>query len=155
MIIFLNLWNVNLDCGDGVLGHCSGYFSWTRWWLLSRVKFHPIFYFPCLLQYPEGLKKYNYIPNFVIRGLHYDVQKVCSCSLHFLLVLIGVWSWSLLFSGFADENRCFSLHPTGNSLQVRSILKNYVRFGLSSLFEHRVYYFMYVFFFCHSVFFLY
>ncbi|KAK2838476.1 hypothetical protein Q7C36_013290 [Tachysurus vachellii] len=26
-------------------------------------------------RYPEGLKKYNYIPNFVIRGLHYDVQK--------------------------------------------------------------------------------
>ncbi|TSQ92616.1 5'-nucleotidase domain-containing protein 3 [Bagarius yarrelli] len=26
-------------------------------------------------RYPEGLKDYNYIPNFVIRGLHYDVQK--------------------------------------------------------------------------------
>ncbi|KAI7812020.1 putative 5'apos-nucleotidase domain-containing protein 3, partial [Triplophysa rosa] len=26
-------------------------------------------------RYPEGLRKYEYIPNFVIRGLHYDVQK--------------------------------------------------------------------------------
>ncbi|KAI5616198.1 5'-nucleotidase domain-containing protein 3 [Silurus asotus] len=26
-------------------------------------------------RYPEGLKTYNYIPNFVVRGLHYDVQK--------------------------------------------------------------------------------
>ncbi|KAF4095087.1 5'-nucleotidase domain-containing protein 3 [Onychostoma macrolepis] len=26
-------------------------------------------------RYPEGLKEYDYIPNFVIRGLHYDVQK--------------------------------------------------------------------------------
>uniref|UniRef100_A0A8D0CHS4 5'-nucleotidase domain containing 3 n=1 Tax=Scleropages formosus TaxID=113540 RepID=A0A8D0CHS4_SCLFO len=31
--------------------------------------------FSFLLQYPEGLKEYDYIPNFVIRGLHYDVQK--------------------------------------------------------------------------------
>lgn len=28
------------------------------------------------LQYPEGLREYEYIPNFVVRGLHYDVQKV-------------------------------------------------------------------------------
>uniref|UniRef100_A0A3B3T8F6 5'-nucleotidase domain containing 3 n=1 Tax=Paramormyrops kingsleyae TaxID=1676925 RepID=A0A3B3T8F6_9TELE len=27
-------------------------------------------------RYPEGLKEYDYIPEFVIRGLHYDVQKV-------------------------------------------------------------------------------
>ncbi|XP_076877791.1 5'-nucleotidase domain-containing protein 3 [Brachyhypopomus gauderio] len=26
-------------------------------------------------RYPEGLKEYEYIPDFVIRGLHYDVQK--------------------------------------------------------------------------------
>ncbi|XP_051545231.1 5'-nucleotidase domain-containing protein 3-like [Myxocyprinus asiaticus] len=26
-------------------------------------------------RYPEGLREYEYIPNFVIRGLHYDVQK--------------------------------------------------------------------------------
>lgn len=26
-------------------------------------------------RYPEELKNYNYIPNFVVRGLHYDVQK--------------------------------------------------------------------------------
>ncbi|XP_051548500.1 5'-nucleotidase domain-containing protein 3 isoform X2 [Myxocyprinus asiaticus] len=26
-------------------------------------------------RYPEGLREYGYIPNFVIRGLHYDVQK--------------------------------------------------------------------------------
>uniref|UniRef100_A0A9J8A6U9 5'-nucleotidase domain containing 3 n=1 Tax=Cyprinus carpio carpio TaxID=630221 RepID=A0A9J8A6U9_CYPCA len=26
-------------------------------------------------RYPEGLKEYDYMPNFVIRGLHYDVQK--------------------------------------------------------------------------------
>ncbi|KAF5904032.1 5'-nucleotidase domain-containing protein 3, partial [Clarias magur] len=26
-------------------------------------------------RYPEGLKNYNYIPDFVVRGLHYDVQK--------------------------------------------------------------------------------
>ncbi|CAM4734572.1 hypothetical protein PO909_021591 [Leuciscus waleckii] len=26
-------------------------------------------------RYPEGLREYDYIPNFVIRGLHYDVQK--------------------------------------------------------------------------------
>lgn len=39
-----------------------------------------------LFQYPEGLREYEYIPNFVVRGLHYDVQKVrgltfllCSC----------------------------------------------------------------------------
>jgi len=34
----------------------------------------------CLLcipmQYPEGLREYEYIPNFAVRGLHYDVQKV-------------------------------------------------------------------------------
>lgn len=29
-----------------------------------------------LFQYPEGLREYEYIPNFVVRGLHYDVQKV-------------------------------------------------------------------------------
>lgn len=28
------------------------------------------------LQYPEALRKYEYIPNFAVRGLHYDVQKV-------------------------------------------------------------------------------
>ncbi|KAG9340038.1 hypothetical protein JZ751_022149 [Albula glossodonta] len=26
-------------------------------------------------RYPEGLREYEYIPDFVIRGLHYDVQK--------------------------------------------------------------------------------
>uniref|UniRef100_A0AAR2IGN8 5'-nucleotidase domain containing 3 n=1 Tax=Pygocentrus nattereri TaxID=42514 RepID=A0AAR2IGN8_PYGNA len=26
-------------------------------------------------RYPEGLKEYEYIPDFVVRGLHYDVQK--------------------------------------------------------------------------------
>uniref|UniRef100_A0A8C0IT81 5'-nucleotidase domain containing 2 n=1 Tax=Chelonoidis abingdonii TaxID=106734 RepID=A0A8C0IT81_CHEAB len=26
-------------------------------------------------KYPEGLKKYDYLPGFAIRGLHYDVQK--------------------------------------------------------------------------------
>ncbi|XP_075689896.1 5'-nucleotidase domain-containing protein 2 isoform X2 [Rhinoderma darwinii] len=26
-------------------------------------------------KYPEGIKKYDYIPNFAIRGLHYDIQK--------------------------------------------------------------------------------
>uniref|UniRef100_A0A3Q1B0F0 5'-nucleotidase domain containing 3 n=1 Tax=Amphiprion ocellaris TaxID=80972 RepID=A0A3Q1B0F0_AMPOC len=26
-------------------------------------------------RYPEGLRKYEYIPNFAVRGLHYDVQK--------------------------------------------------------------------------------
>nr|XP_009925015.1 PREDICTED: 5'-nucleotidase domain-containing protein 3-like [Haliaeetus albicilla] len=26
-------------------------------------------------KYPEGLGKYDYIPGFAIRGLHYDVQK--------------------------------------------------------------------------------
>ncbi|KAM4610319.1 5'-nucleotidase domain-containing protein 2 [Polymixia lowei] len=26
-------------------------------------------------KYPEGIQKYNYIPNFVARGLHYDIQK--------------------------------------------------------------------------------
>uniref|UniRef100_A0A674CZ63 5'-nucleotidase domain containing 3 n=1 Tax=Salmo trutta TaxID=8032 RepID=A0A674CZ63_SALTR len=26
-------------------------------------------------RYPEGLREYEYIPNFVVRGLHYDVQK--------------------------------------------------------------------------------
>ncbi|XP_030588314.1 5'-nucleotidase domain-containing protein 3 isoform X1 [Archocentrus centrarchus] len=27
------------------------------------------------LKYPEGLRKYEYIPDFAVRGLHYDVQK--------------------------------------------------------------------------------
>uniref|UniRef100_A0A3Q2CP00 5'-nucleotidase domain containing 3 n=1 Tax=Cyprinodon variegatus TaxID=28743 RepID=A0A3Q2CP00_CYPVA len=27
-------------------------------------------------RYPEGLRKYEYIPDFAVRGLHYDVQKV-------------------------------------------------------------------------------
>uniref|UniRef100_A0A8C3G2I9 5'-nucleotidase domain containing 2 n=1 Tax=Cyclopterus lumpus TaxID=8103 RepID=A0A8C3G2I9_CYCLU len=27
-------------------------------------------------KYPEGLRKYDYIPNFTVRGLHYDIQKV-------------------------------------------------------------------------------
>ncbi|XP_056380121.1 5'-nucleotidase domain-containing protein 2 isoform X2 [Hyla sarda] len=26
-------------------------------------------------KYPEGIKKYDYIPGFAIRGLHYDIQK--------------------------------------------------------------------------------
>lgn len=26
-------------------------------------------------QYPEGIWKYEYNPNFVIPGLHYDIQK--------------------------------------------------------------------------------
>uniref|UniRef100_A0A4W4FL82 5'-nucleotidase domain containing 2 n=1 Tax=Electrophorus electricus TaxID=8005 RepID=A0A4W4FL82_ELEEL len=26
-------------------------------------------------KYPQGIKKYNYIPNFAARGLHYDIQK--------------------------------------------------------------------------------
>lgn len=29
-----------------------------------------------ILQYPEGLRKYEYIPGFAIRGLHYDIHKV-------------------------------------------------------------------------------
>lgn len=37
-----------------------------------------------LSQYPEGLGKYDYIPGFAIRGLHYDVQKV-SCTKFSLL----------------------------------------------------------------------
>lgn len=32
--------------------------------------------FSFCLQYPEALRKYEYIPNFAVRGLHYDVQKV-------------------------------------------------------------------------------
>lgn len=28
------------------------------------------------MQYPHELKKYEYDPNFAIRGLHYDVHKV-------------------------------------------------------------------------------
>lgn len=28
------------------------------------------------LQYPQGIRSYEYIPSFAIRGLHYDVQKV-------------------------------------------------------------------------------
>lgn len=27
-------------------------------------------------QYPEGIGKYEYLPNFAVRGLHYDIQKV-------------------------------------------------------------------------------
>uniref|UniRef100_A0A8C5DZ41 5'-nucleotidase domain containing 2 n=1 Tax=Gouania willdenowi TaxID=441366 RepID=A0A8C5DZ41_GOUWI len=27
-------------------------------------------------KYPEGIAKYDYIPNFAVRGLHYDIQKV-------------------------------------------------------------------------------
>uniref|UniRef100_A0A8D3BS42 5'-nucleotidase domain-containing protein 2-like n=1 Tax=Scophthalmus maximus TaxID=52904 RepID=A0A8D3BS42_SCOMX len=26
-------------------------------------------------KYPEGIRKYDYIPNFAVRGLHYDIQK--------------------------------------------------------------------------------
>lgn len=32
--------------------------------------------FPPSWQYPEGIRKYDYIPNFAVRGLHYDIQKV-------------------------------------------------------------------------------
>lgn len=40
-------------------------------------------FFRC--QYPEGLREYEYIPDFAVRGLHYDVQKVrCFC----LVVLV-------------------------------------------------------------------
>lgn len=37
-----------------------------------NVTFAALFQF----QYPEGLRQYEYIPNFAVRGLHYDVQKV-------------------------------------------------------------------------------
>lgn len=33
---------------------------------------------PPAWQYPEGIHKYDYIPNFASRGLHYDIQKVKS-----------------------------------------------------------------------------
>uniref|UniRef100_A0A7N6C1Y6 5'-nucleotidase domain containing 2 n=1 Tax=Anabas testudineus TaxID=64144 RepID=A0A7N6C1Y6_ANATE len=26
-------------------------------------------------KYPEGIRKYDYLPNFAVRGLHYDIQK--------------------------------------------------------------------------------
>lgn len=35
-----------------------------------------IFFHPHAWQYPEGISKYDYIPNFTARGLHYDIQKV-------------------------------------------------------------------------------
>lgn len=30
----------------------------------------------CASQYPKGIAEYDYIPNFTVRGLHYDIQKV-------------------------------------------------------------------------------
>lgn len=33
---------------------------------------------PLVWQYPEGIRKYDYVPNFAVRGLHYDIQKVNS-----------------------------------------------------------------------------
>ena len=38
--------------------------------------FYFIFFF-LFLQYPDGLRKMKYNPNFAVRGLHYDVRKVC------------------------------------------------------------------------------
>lgn len=72
-------------------------------------------------QYPEGLREYEYIPNFVIRGLHYDVQKVpfyyCLCQ-----VLWNISSLIIWIPGLVDEDRCLSLYPTGYSIQVVCIL---------------------------------
>lgn len=39
---------------------------------LVNLKLHHV------LQYPEGIGKYDYIPNFAARGLHYDIEKVSS-----------------------------------------------------------------------------
>lgn len=49
---------------------CSLVLSKPNAFLVTKCK--PLFF----LKYPEGLRKYEYIPNFAVRGLHYDVQKV-------------------------------------------------------------------------------
>lgn len=51
--------------------------------------------FPPSWQYPEGIRKYDYIPNFAVRGLHYDIQKVikpqnCHCGKCVPLLLIRI-----------------------------------------------------------------
>lgn len=61
----LNRWNNFVDKQSLCLLRCCSLFS----------------------QYPEGLGKYDYIPGFAIRGLHYDVQKV-SCTKFSLLGLV-------------------------------------------------------------------
>lgn len=48
-----------------------GITSAFRFWLIYLVC-SPVW------QYPEGIGKYDYIPNFASRGLHYDIQKVNS-----------------------------------------------------------------------------
>lgn len=47
---------------------------WLLPWKLGTLKM--ILLFPASWQYPEGIRKYDYIPNFAVRGLHYDIQKV-------------------------------------------------------------------------------
>lgn len=47
--------------------------------ITTAFRFRIIYSFcPPAWQYPEGIGKYDYIPNFAVRGLHYDIQKVNS-----------------------------------------------------------------------------
>lgn len=56
-------------------------------------------------QYPEGIRKYDYIPNFAARGLHYDIQKVIPLKLKcdirersvFTLFCTGKYMWNSFF----------------------------------------------------------
>lgn len=78
------------------------------------------------LQYPEEIKKYDYLPNFAVRGLHYDIQKVLEFTPKNEVMLI--WSLffnnqTILFAGSSDENRCISLHPARNSVSVRKLME--------------------------------
>jgi len=69
-------------------------------------------------QYPEGLGKYDYIPGFAIRGLHYDVQKV-SCTKFSLLgfvfhcIMFLVEILSLIAYNNIDHQTISEIHSPG------------------------------------------
>lgn len=79
--------------------------------------------FPPWWQYPEGIGKYDYIPNFAVRGLHYDIQKVRRNTKMLLQKMFAVSvikvCQSCTFVGSFNEDRCLSLHSAGNSVSVR------------------------------------
>lgn len=80
-------------------------------------------------QYPEGIRKYDYIPNFATRGLHYDIQKVCKIGyILYLCTLLPYYKHTLIrvLSGSSDEDRCFPLHSARNSISVGIIVESFI-----------------------------
>lgn len=57
-----------------------------------------------LSQYPAEIRKYEYDPNFAIRGLHYDVQRVGLLLLFFCgLMMFGNEMYSWYFTEWANQ----------------------------------------------------